>query len=274
MTHMNILENPAVSRSRPPMTFLRGFLVVVEFEIKALRYSSGTLLTQAVVNPAVYLLLLGAGIASAIASARGVEDLSGYLAFLVPGVIAVQALNTFHRVMWRAAVDRQWGLSAMKRVYGVSPAAYVPGMLVAPAVLALAQTATIALCAVLLGLRFTPEQLGLFAAGTVLSALFWGCLGLLATYALQKQDRRNTIVNLLFLPLTFAAPTYYALDAMPTYMQVIAAVNPLTYHVQSMRPEDGVTAVSLMISGLLVLSCLIATVWKVARTELLSRGHA
>lgn len=268
------IETPRQPARHSRMSFAQGLRVTVEFELKALLYSAGTLFTQAVLNPAVYLLLLGAGIASAVAHARGLTDLKSYLSFILPGIIAIQALNTFHRVMWRAAVDRQWGLMALKRVYGVTPTAYVPGMLLAPTVLALAQTVTILVCAALLGLRVSATQVGVYLLGTALAAAFWGCLGLAATYFLTKQDRRNTVVNLLFLPLTFAAPTYYALNTLPAYMKVIAAINPLTYQVQAMRPGESSATISLVVTVALLAAALVVTTLKVARTELVSQGHA
>ena len=68
------------------------------------------------VLPLTYLGLLGVGLSSAFGGA-------GYLRFVVPGAIVMQALSGLNRVVARTVTERRWGLAAFKLQSGVPQSA-------------------------------------------------------------------------------------------------------------------------------------------------------
>lgn len=254
-------------RNLKKLPFFRAFGIIAEFEARALGFSKLELATQIFVSPAVYLLLLGAGVASIVEGRTGDVGIgsSMYLKYVVPGILVFHAINFFHKMMWRLYVDRRWGLMALKLVYGVPGIAYILGVLVVPPVFFLAQMFVVLVASQLLGVAFTVTEVVWMATGGVLAALFWGCLGSMFVFLIKNQETRNAVTTLLFLPLGFAAPTFYPLEQMPEYMRLISYFNPLTYQVDLMRvgevfglPNALGISVLLTLTGFCLLAALVA----------------
>jgi ABC-2 type transport system permease protein len=91
--------------------------------------------------------------------------------------------------------------------------------------------------ALLLGVDITVNPLKLIAAAValMLSAGFFACLSMAIAGIAQTRDRLMGIGQLMTMPLFFASNALYPIDIMPTWLQVISQVNPLTYLVNALR---------------------------------------
>ncbi len=213
---------------------LTGFAVVVEFELRALWGMRSILISSLFLEPILYIALLVAGLQGIVGNVEG--NASGdYIAFVFPGLLALQGIQAFVRIIYRSTAERRWGQLALKRLAGVGPLGYVLGM-AAPFVAAFVVQAVVATpVAMLLGLRASlAGWLGSVLLGAML-VLFWAGLGILLTAVVRNYQQRDTIIGLLMLPLTFSAPVFYSLANAPRYLQIIAQFNPLTYQVLAMR---------------------------------------
>jgi ABC-2 type transport system permease protein len=95
------------------------------------------------------------------------------------------------------------------------------------------QATIILMLAVIFGLTVSPtfnpfNILGIYAA------IFLLCLGLSSVFlalALRstKWETQMAIVNLINLPLMFASNTFFPISQMPSWIQAIASVNPISY---------------------------------------------
>jgi len=233
---------PATASDRPPRKAhgrrwsLARFVPVTELELIAFWQLKSGLIVDLVVGPVVYLALFAAGIGGVISSAiNGDGNASDYLDFVVPGFLVLQGFNTFSRSIYRATIDRRWGLLALKRLLGTGGLAYVLAMMVVPIINFLAKSVAITTIALILGVRM---QLLPFLGAILLTCVlltFWTTLAILITARISNYEQRDIMMGLLILPMTFGAPIFYSLDAAPRYLQIIAFCNPLSYQVMAVR---------------------------------------
>lgn len=218
------------------VSFLNAYLIVVAHEFRAASQSTVDVLSNLFFTPLGYLLLLGGGVSGLAASTQRVPgQFQENLAFIVPGVIVLQALLPLSATMYRYQADRQWGLLALKLVQGINPIAYVAGVSTFPAVQLLLQVVIITVAAWLLGVSFAVTQISMLLLGGLMAAVTWASVGGILVFAIRKQIHRMVLVRVTSLPLVFSAPTFYSLEVMPDYMRMIALGNPVTYQVELMR---------------------------------------
>lgn len=217
------------------------------------------------VYPATYLGLLAVGLSTAL----GGEN---YLAWVLPGVIVMQALSGMNRLVARTVTERRWGLAAFKLQAGVPLSAYTLGIQ-APGLVTFAfQALVVVVLAALMGvwLGIGPALLVILAG--VLAALFWGCVGYAVAAVIRSYQTRDFVLALLILPLTFAAPVFYSLESAPAFLRAVAAINPLTYQVTFVRglSEGEFLVVPGLVSGVLLVAALAAAIWTTTRLRELS----
>lgn len=258
-------------RGIPP---LRSYVALVQNEARALRMSAIQMISDLLVTPLGYLLLLGGGIAGV--AARSMQESVAFqenLAFILPGVIVLQAVGGISNVMYRLQADRQGGLMAYKLVQGIPPIIYVASVFTIPALKFLAQTTILVTASALIGVNFEPATLLRIAIGGLLAALTWSCFGGLLVFTVRKSTNRMTVMMMLNLPLIFGAPTFYAFESMPSYLQAVARFNPLTYQVELIR-QTGIIPVQVAgaVAIVLLILAFIALTTLVARAEPLPAG--
>lgn len=213
---------------------LSGFGVVVEFEFRALWGTRSMLVSELFLEPVLYIALLVAGLQGIVGNLGGNSG-SDYITFVFPGLLALQGIHAFVRVIYRSTAERRWGLLALKRLAGVGPLGYVLGLAVPFVSAFIVQAVAATPVGLLLGLEVSARGwLATLGLGAVL-VLFWAGLGIVLTTLVRNYQQRDTIISLLMLPLTFSAPVFYSLENAPRYLQVIAQFNPLTYQVVAMR---------------------------------------
>lgn len=260
-------------RGIPP---LRSYRSLVKNEARALRLTIPQMITDLLVMPLGYLLLLGGGIAGL--ATRSMQESLAFqqnIAFILPGVIVLQAVGAISNVMYRLQADRQGGLMAYKLVQGIPPIIYVTSTFTIPALKFLAQATILVVASALIGVSFDAAILLRITVGGLLAVLAWACFGGLLVFTVKKATNRMTIMMMLTMPLIFAAPTFYAFQSMPNYLQAVARYNPLTYQVEFIR-QTGVIPVQVTAAvtfGLLVLAFTALTTL-IARAEPLpAREH-
>jgi ABC-2 type transport system permease protein len=249
---------------------LSGFTVVTEFELRALWGMRSILISSLIVEPILYIALLVAGL-QGIVGDWGDNANRDYITFVFPGLLALQGLQAFVRVVYRSTAERRWGLLALKRLSGVGPLGYVLGMAVTFVAAFVVQALVATPVGMLLGLKLSLSGwLATVSLGSVL-VLFWAGLGILLTAVVRNYQQRDTIISLLMLPLTFSAPVFYSLEGAPRYLQIIAQFNPLTCQVLAMRnafqgsPDFRILAIAVGCSAIAV----VAAVISINRGELL-----
>ncbi len=227
-------------RSREPLQsdgladFIQETLALTKRLFIQLQRRPSTLIAG-IVQPLMWLVLFGALFQNAPKGMMG-NDLS-YGQFLGAGLIVftafVGALNAGLPVMF----DREFGF--LNRLL-VAPLASRYSIVAASAIyivaLSFVQTAAIIGVNALMGAGL-PSIAGLGAIALIILLLVLGvtALSLGFTFALPGHIELIAVIFVINLPLLFASTALAPLTFMPSWLQMVASLNPLTYAIEPIR---------------------------------------
>jgi ABC-2 type transport system permease protein len=231
------LASPA--RSAPPnqltaaIAFVETTLVIVELEVRKLRHDYTDLITRAI-QPALWLLLFGEVFSSIRAIPTGGVR---YLDFMTPGILAQSVL--FVAIFYGIAVIWERDMGILQK-FLASPAprtALVLGKALSAGVRALVQAAIVYALALALGVQLNGNPLALLGvlATVLLGAALFATFSLIIACLVKTRERFMGIGQVLTMPLFFASNAIYPIVIMPTWLQVISHLNPLSYEVDALR---------------------------------------
>jgi ABC-2 type transport system permease protein len=219
--------------------FTTDTITVAELEARKLHHDSTELLTRAV-QPALWLLIFGEVLAQIRAIPSGKLP---YLDFMTPGILAQSVL--FIAIFYGIAVIWERDLGILHKMLA-SPApreALVLGKALSASERGLSQAVIIYLLALLIGVHINwalPAMLGVVLV-VILGAGLFSTFSLIIACLVRTRERFMGVGQLLTMPLFFASNAIYPISIMPSWLQAIAQVNPLTYEVDALR--------SLMVIG-------------------------
>ncbi len=198
-----------------------------------------TRIIMALFQPLLWLVLMGnmmAGLTDNPYAARllGVDN---YLLFMTPGVMVMSALfgGVFNGVslIW----DRRLGF-LQKMLTSPLPRFSIPlGKLAAIVLQITLQMIIILLVARFLGVHMATGLPGALVM-LVFCALFatvMGGISLALATAIKTPETLFTVVNFLTMPLIFSSNAIFPREAMPSWLQIVADYNPVSYTVLPMR---------------------------------------
>jgi ABC-2 type transport system permease protein len=98
----------------------------------------------------------------------------------------------------------------------------------------------------------------------LLSSFSLGALGVIAGLWAEKFDHMASVTNFIIVPLSFLSGTFYSIERLPDYLQVISKINPFFYMIDGFRfcfidKSDG-----SIIIGLIYLIFLSLSIWFIA----------
>jgi ABC-2 type transport system permease protein len=160
-----------------------------------------------------------------------------YLSFMAPGILAQSVL--FIAIFYGIAVIWERDLGILHK-FLVSPTpreALVLGKALSAGVRALSQVAIIYVLALLIGvgINWNPINLSLVLVVAILASALFSTFSLIIASLVKTRERFMGVGQILTMPLFFASNAIYPLSMMPSWLQAIARVNPLTYAVDAMR---------------------------------------
>ncbi|HLN44702.1 MAG TPA: ABC transporter permease [Candidatus Sulfotelmatobacter sp.] len=164
---------------------------------------------------------------------------TSYISFMAVGMMAFTAVFTTMFSGMSVVWDRRLGFMNKVLSTPVSRAVIILSKVLSAALRSMFQAAIILIIAVPLGFNvgaaFNPLNiLGVFAF------LFLICVGLSSLFIAVniRSSRIETpmaVMNLLNLPLTFASSAFFPVERMPSWLQTVAYVNPLSHTINGMR---------------------------------------
>ncbi|GAA2890547.1 ABC transporter permease [Pseudonocardia halophobica] len=202
-------------------------------ELQKLRHDRTELVTRAV-QPALWLLVFGQVFTNIHAIPTGNIP---YLDFLAPGILAQSALfiAIFYgiQIIW----ERDAGVLAKLLVTPTPRVALVAAKAFAAGVRAVAQAVVVLLLALVLGVALTANPLKLLGVvvALMLGSAFFCCLSITIAGLVLSRDRLMGIGQAITMPLFFASNALYPVELMPTWLQWVNHVNPLSYEVEALR---------------------------------------
>lgn len=205
----------------------------------------------------VIMLLLFSQVFGSIANTAAFPPGVTYINFLVPAIIVTTVMSAATSSGVGLVSDLESGVLNRFRALPINLLAVPTARSLAGIVRSTFQAIVIiALAFVFLGFRPAGGIPGLIAAigvSVVLGfGLSWIFLALGATF--RHAETVQTVSMVVMFPLMFASSAYVPVASLPTWLQVIAKVNPLTYAIDASRhfclgqPSLNATVLSLVIS--------------------------
>jgi len=219
--------------------FVAKTLMIVELEVWKLRRDPTELATRAI-QPMLWLLLFGEVFSHIRAIPTGNRP---YLDFMAPGILAQSVL--FVAIFYGIAViwERDLGVVHKLMVTPTPRSALVLGKALSAGVRGLSQAVIIYLLALVLGvsINWNPIAIAGVLLFVLVGAALFSTFSLIIATIVKTRERFMGIGQVLTMPLFFASNAIYPISIMPTWLQDIARVNPLSYEVDGIR--------TLMLSG-------------------------
>lgn len=164
---------------------------------------------------------------------------SDYFSYMAVGMLAFVVLFATMFSGMSIVWDRRLGFLNKVLSTPASRGSIVLSKVNIAVVRALVQAGIVLVAAVLLGLQFGADFNPVYLLG-VFAALFLMSIGLSAMFVAiairsTKWETQMAIMNLLNLPLLFASNALFPIKAMPTWLQDIANVNPVSYGTDAAR---------------------------------------
>ncbi len=228
-TILNKLKNAAKSVN----SFSYKTLSIAEMDARKLRHDPTELITRAV-QPALWLLIFGEVFTRAHIISTGSLP---YISFITPGILAQSCL--FVAIFYGISViwDRDLGIVHKFLVSPTPREALVLGKALSAGVRALSQVVIIYVLAILIGvgINWNPINLTLVVVVTILASALFSTFSLIIASVVKTRERFMGIGQILTMPLFFASNAIYPLSLMPSWLQIVAQANPLTYAVDALR---------------------------------------
>jgi ABC-2 type transport system permease protein len=194
-----------------------------------------TTLVAGIVQPLMWLVLFGALFKNVPQGMFGVSQ--SYGQFLCAGVIVFTAFSGALNAGLPVMFDREFGF--LNRLL-VAPLASRFSIVLASAIfittLSLIQTAAIVGVSTFLGAGLPNlPGLGIVVLSVLLLVLGVTAVSLGLTFALPGHIELIAVIFVTNLPLLFASTALVPLAFMPTWLQIVASLNPLSFAIEPIR---------------------------------------
>ena len=231
---MTAINPTPVATVRVPATGLRhqvrGAAVVWQREMIRFGRDRSRIISS-LVQPVLFLFVLGTGLASLIASNGDVD----FRTFLFPGVLATSVLFTAAFSGISMVWDREFGFLREMLVAPVSTTAILTGKCLGGATVATLQSLIILALAGLVGVPYNLVMMGKLVLLLFLMAFMICALGLFLSARIKQVQSAMPLVQLTITPLMFLSGSLFPLSNLPGWLHVATTVNPMTYAVEPIR---------------------------------------
>jgi len=216
-------------------------------------------LAMGVIQPVIWLFLFG-DLFHKIIDIPGFGYQGSYLAYLVPGIVAMNAMSGN---MWA-------GMSMIEEIergtlnrFLVSPASRIAIMnasVAEQAVSTTAQTLIIVFLGMAGGASYPGGAAGVvvLVVASVLVGVLWGALSNMTGMLLRSREAIIGVYTFFMLPLMFLSSAFMKPSFLPGWMQAIASRNPLNWEVQigrsALSANPDWSGIAVRSGGLLLLA--------------------
>jgi ABC-2 type transport system permease protein len=210
---------------------VRAALVVWNREIIRFRRDP-TRVASSVVQPLLFLFVLGGGLSSLVSAGSGGVD---FKTFLFPGVLSMSVLFSAAFAGISMVWDREFGFLREMLVAPVSTAAILIGKCLGGATVATLQSVVVILLAGLVGVPYDPLMIVELLVLLFLMSFMITALGLVLAGRVKQVQSAMPLVQMIITPLMFLSGALFPLSRLPAWLTVVTHLNPMTYAVEPVR---------------------------------------
>jgi ABC-2 type transport system permease protein len=190
-----------------------------------------TRIVGGLVQPVLFLLVLGYGIGSFITTGGGLD----YKKFVFPGTLAMSIVTTSIFSAVSIVWDREFGFLREMLVAPVSRASIVLGKTAGGATVATLQGAIMLLLAPLVGLTLTPLLVLEVLATSLLMAFALTSFGVFVASRMKKMEGFQNVMQFMLFPLIFLSGAIFPVQNLPIWLAIVNRLDPLTYAIDPIR---------------------------------------
>jgi ABC-2 type transport system permease protein len=209
---------------------LRGIYSLLLREVK--RYlRERTRIISSFVQPLLWLIIFGAGLGSVMPSSANFS----YQEFIFPGIICQTLLFTSMFMGISVIWDRQFGFLKEILVAPVSRVSIFIGKMLGVSTDSMIQGTIVLMLGFLIGVNInlplivkTIPLMFLITVGLV-------CIGLTLASVMNSLESFGTIMTFVNLPMFLLSGALFPVQNLPSWLQWVVYINPLTYAVDALR---------------------------------------
>ncbi len=209
---------------------LNGIITVLWEKWVEFKFEWKKITASALVSPMLYMIALGWG----LGSTSSVTD-RPYIDFLVPGIIALSTMNnSFSAVGQPLNVQRLFERSFDQIIISPTPMpAYIFGQMLGGALRGMYSGLLILLLSIPFGanIQLSPA----FFLVMLLNGMTFAALGILSAIVASSHGDIARFSTFFILPMTFLCNTFFPLEKVPNFIQVLISILPLTHASSSLR---------------------------------------
>jgi len=190
---------------------------------------------QTIFSPIITSLLFLLVLTLAIGNER--EDVLGvpFIIFLAPGLIAMQVIQQAFSHTASSFMIKKIDGSIVDVLYAPLSAGEVTTAIILSAVTRSLIIAVISVIIFYFIINIQIQKIGFLIIFTLLSSLILGAVGMIAGLWAEKFDHMATVTNFIIVPLSFLSGTFYTIDKLPYFLQIVSKVNPFFYMIDGFR---------------------------------------
>ena len=218
----------------PPRTValdVRAIKIVIQRDLIR-TYQDRTRFISQLVQPVLFLFVLGSGLSSLTNGTTGPIDLQ---TFMFPGILATSTLFTAMFSAMSIVWDREFGFLREMLVAPVRRSSIILGKALAGATIATAQGVVVMLLGLVVDVPYTFGLVLTLLAEVFLLSFTLTAFGLAIVARITQVQTVMGLMQMLLLPLSFLSGALYPLSGLPTWLGIAVRLNPLTYAVHPIR---------------------------------------
>jgi ABC-2 type transport system permease protein len=226
---------------------MSGLMALTGREIKKW-YKNPTVLFVSLIQPIIWMGLFGKAMNLSALAGNSPQALTifqntfgtdSYFSFMAVGMLAFVVLFATMFSGMSIVWDRRLGFLNKVLSTPASRSSIILSKVNIAVIRALIQAGIVLIAAVVLGLAFGAAFTPIYLLG-VFAALFLMSIGLSALFVAiairsTKWETQMAIMNLVNLPLLFASNALFPTSIMPSWLQDVANVNPVSYGTDAAR---------------------------------------
>ncbi|MBP5685363.1 MAG: ABC transporter permease [Candidatus Methanomethylophilaceae archaeon] len=212
------------------MSFFREVHAVAWSDIRFMRHNILKIALSSLMLPILYLLAFGYGLKAGDVDIFGDgSQMVPYLDFVIPGIIALTSLSSsFNSTATRMNVQRLYYRSFDEMMMcPLSNSAIIVGKTM------LGMARSIISCTLMfcIGKALEPDFIHLtplFVISVLLCCFMFALLGETAALMVKSHSGMSVFTSLVITPMTFLCGTFFSAESLPTVVQGILYIFPLT----------------------------------------------
>ncbi len=216
---------------------------------------------QTIFSPLISSLLFLLVLSLAIGADRG--DILGvsFITFLAPGLISMQVIQqSFSHSSSSFMIGKIQG-NILDLLYAPLSATEVTISIALAAVTRSVMIAIVSIIVFKLIIDIEITNYLLLVVFTLLSSFILGNIGIIAGLWAEKFDHMATVTNFVIVPLSFLSGTFYSIDRLPEFLQIVSKANPFFYMIDGFRYSFIGQADGSITVGLVYLTILSVVSW-------------